>query len=103
MSKIRNLENGNPRTLPISWQYDYGQKLTFNGFDLPDGFEVHFSCSRDEPAIVTHGVNNSVDIPDELLSDGRPVLGWVFIRGEVSGSTICEFEIPVSRRPRREG
>lgn len=35
----------NIETAPL-YQYDYGQRITFNGVNLPNLYEVHFSNSK---------------------------------------------------------
>lgn len=80
-----------------AFQYDYGQKLAFSGFDLPDAFEVHFAT--DTGSITQIGTGNQVTIPDACFTAAKSVYAWLYLHeGESDGETRYEIEIPV--RPR---
>lgn len=80
-----------------AYQYDYGQKLAFSGFDLPDAFEVHFAT--DTGSITQIGTGNQVTIPDACFTAAKSVSAWLYLHeGETDGETRYEIEIPV--RPR---
>ena len=80
-----------------AYQYDYGQKLAFSGFDLPDAFEVHFAT--DTGSITQIGTDNQVTIPDACFTAAKSVSAWLYLHeGETDGETRYEIEIPV--RPR---
>ena len=80
-----------------AYQYDYGQKLAFSGFDLPDAFEVHFAT--DTGSITQIGTGDQVTIPDACFTAAKSVYAWLYLHeGETDGETRYEIEIPV--RPR---
>lgn len=83
------------------YQYDYGQKLVFEGLELPAYYEVHFSnveCSGESTVMI--GDASGVDIPDEYLATGQTVYAWAYLHetGE-DGETRYMVEIPVNERP----
>lgn len=89
---------GYSTTAPI-YQYDYGQKLVFDGFDLPAAFEVHFSNGLDEDTATQIGADNTVDIPDAYLLTGKNITAWLFLHtGTDDGETVYYIEIPVTER-----
>lgn len=91
------------RTVPL-YQYDYGQILKFEGVELPDAYEVHFSNEDTEgTAKVQIGTSDGVEIPDEYLLSGEPIYVWVFLHtGESDGETEYKTVIPVHKRSRVE-
>ena len=89
------------------YQYDYGQYLKFEGLDLPDAYEVHFSDTlRDDGTAKTQigttteeGVS-SVLIPDEYLTTGKYVYAFIYLHStEDDGETEYVVTIPVQKRP----
>lgn len=81
------------------YQYDYGQKLVFDGFDLPAAFEVHFSNGLAEDATTQIGADNAVDIPDAYLLTGKNISAWIYLHtGNDDGETTYFIEIPVTER-----
>lgn len=85
-------------------QWDYGQTLEISHPELPAMIEVHFAPVGGQDAIVrvvegTAGVAE-VHIPDVLLEQPRPVLAWVYIVGEASGTTMLTVTLPLQARAR---
>lgn len=82
-------------------QHDKNVTLVFEGIDLPENYEVHFSNEKDGGiSIACEGNNSGVQIPDELLSTGSYVYAWVCrVESETGSSTIFEVVIPVIPRP----
>lgn len=88
----------NIETAPL-YQYDYGQRITFNGVNLPDLYEVHFSNSKSGDSVIVIGDSTGVDIPDALLQTGAKIYGWIYLHaGEDDGETEYRFIIPVIGR-----
>ena len=83
------------------WQYDHGQILKFDGLDLPDAYEVHFSNQPLTGETITQiGTADGVTIPDQFLQSGKVVYAWVYLHtGEDDGETEYMVTIPVSKRP----
>lgn len=83
------------------YQWDYGQVLRLRGLALPASYEVHFSNVQIGGESVTQiGNADGVNIPDALLTTGRPVFAWVFLHaGENDGETMYAVQIPVTKRP----
>lgn len=84
------------------YQYDYGQILKFDGLELPEAYEVHFS---DTPIIgdakTQIGNADGVTIPDEYLQTGSTIYAWVFLHtGEDDGETEYSITVPVTKRPK---
>lgn len=86
------------------YQYDYGQILRFDGLDLPQSYEVHFS---DKPysgeATTQIGDADGVTIPDSLLENSGNIYAWVYLHtGAGDGETRYTAKIPVKARPTPE-
>ena len=82
------------------YQYDYGQVLRFEGLELPQTYEVHFS---DKPysgeATTQIGDADGVTIPDAYLLESGYVYAWIYLHtGEDDGETRYTIKIPVAGR-----
>ena len=85
-------------------QYDYGQKLVLDGFDMEDGFEAHFANSEEETAIVKTGRNNEVLIPNQVLKSGQDIICWIYGHSFLwDGETVYTVHIPVIKRSEAPG
>lgn len=81
------------------YQYDYGQKLMFEGFDLPDYYEVQFSNSLIGTSKTVIGDPTGASIPDEYLQTGETIFAWVYLHADTKdGATRYQITIPVNRR-----
>lgn len=81
------------------WQYDKGHVLEFEGFDLPQAFEVHFSNEYEGTATTHIGENNQIAIPDVYLETAPVIYAWIYLReSEDVALTKFEIEIPVKAR-----
>lgn len=87
------------KTEPI-YQYDTGHTLAFEGFTLPEFFEVHFALSSSGESITQIGQNDVVELPDMYAQNGRTIFAWLFIDDGESGLTKFSIEIPVYRKAR---
>lgn len=89
---------GGCKTAPL-WQYDYGQELVFEGFDVPSTFEVHFANEFEGEATTQIASDDVVTIPDQYLTSGANIYAWIFLHtGEDDGETVFHIEIPVMER-----
>ena len=89
---------GGCKTAPL-YQFDYGQELVFEGFDLPSAFEVHFANEFEGEATTQIASDNVVTIPDAYLTSGANIYAWIFLHtGENDGETVFHIEIPVMER-----
>lgn len=89
---------GGCKTSPL-YQFDYGQELVFDGFDLPSAFEVHFANEFEGEATTQIASDNVVTIPDAYLTSGANIYAWIFLHtGENDGETVFHIEIPVMER-----
>lgn len=82
------------------WQYNSGQKLRFEGVDLPPTYEVHFSNSVTGLAKVQIGDETGVHIPQEYFIPGSEIYAWIYLTEEDAGVTIRQVTIPISRKAR---
>ena len=83
------------------YQHDKNVTLVFDGIDLPEKYEVHFSNQKDSGiSVACEGTSSGVLIPDALLSTGDYVYAWVCDSDEATG-TNCRYMvvIPVIPRP----
>lgn len=85
-------------------QWDYGQTLAIAHPDIPAVAEVHFAAVGDREAVVRVGSGGGgvleAPIPDELLEQTRPILAWVYLVGETSGTTMLTVTMPLQVRAR---
>lgn len=90
---------GNKCQTATIWQYDYGQVLVIDGFELPEYYEVHFADSNGVEAMVQIGTADGVSIPDDLLRSGNDIMAYVYLHtGDADGETVKVIHIPVSKR-----
>ncbi len=84
------------------WQYDYGQVLRFEGIELPEAYEVHFSNTPMSGETVTQiGNDDGVTIPDQFLQTGEILYAWIYLHtGEDDGET--EYMVTMNVRKRAE-
>ena len=85
-------------------QWDYGQTLEIEAYDLPLIHEVHFACPEMKDAIVrpcstTNGIA-TVKIPDLCLEQVSPITAWVFVIDGTEGMTRKTITIPVEQKTR---
>lgn len=83
------------------WQWDYGQILQFEGLELPDAYEVHFSnIAIGGESITQIGNADGVTIPDQFFVSGETIYAWVYLhQGEDDGETEYSVTIPIKKRP----
>lgn len=84
-----------------AWQYDYGQVLQFDGLDLPEAYQVHFSNVPMTGTTITQiGGADGVTVPDQYFTTGETIYAWVYLHeGEDDGETVYMVTIPVKKRP----
>ena len=87
-TKIINVSIG--RTIEAT-QYDAGQVLVFDGIDIPNGSEAHFSNQKINEKTVIN--NNQCDIPDNILQIGGK--GMLLYQGVEAFKLFMECEMPV--------
>ncbi len=100
MSKIitASFETGQFSTAVKAFQWDVGDRLQFEGLDLPESYEVHFANSPGEVAIVRQGSADGVIIPAELMETGTEVYAWVVFTDAEGYYTEYQVLIPVHLR-----
>lgn len=85
-------------------QWDYGQQLEIESFDLPALVEVHFACQGMTEAIVeTCSVADGVGvvtIPTPCLEQTSTITAWVYEINGTCGTTTKTITIPVIARVR---
>lgn len=84
------------------FQWDYGQVLKFDGIELPEAYETHFSNVAVGGNSVTQiGDADGVNIPDQFFTTGETIYAWVYLHdGEDDGETVYAVTIPVKKRPK---
>lgn len=85
-------------TVDSVWQYDSGCKLFFDGLDLPEYYEVHFSHTFTDLADVNIGDSTGVQIDDKFLRKHGYLYAWVYILEPDTGYTKCQVKIPIAER-----
>ena len=85
-------------------QWDVGQVLQISGLDLPVAPMVHFATKVEDIAYVVESEMNdgkiTVTIPDKVLSQGYPIIAYVYYEVGLDKKTIKSVTIPVAKRPR---
>lgn len=92
-TKLINVSIG--RTIEAT-QYDAGQVLVFDGIDIPDGSEAHFSNQKINEKTVIN--NNQCDIPDDILQIGGKGMLSVYVINKDSSRTVYDFLILIKKR-----
>ena len=81
-------------------QWAYGQKLQFEGLDLPEAYRVDFSnfefCGASIPRV---GGADGVAVPVEVLTSGRNVYAFIWIQDEASGARYRRATVRVIPGP----
>lgn len=85
----------------LQWQYNEKQFLVINGLDLPDFYEVDFCNKGDTETITMTNTENGIEIPDQYLLDGRPLIAYIVVVDGESVNTIGEITFPVNKRAER--
>lgn len=80
------------------WRYNHGQKLKFEGVDLPANYEVHFSNSKTGAAKTMIGNADGVLIPQEYFVPGEMIYAWVYVEEDGVGVTRREVRIPIDQK-----
>ena len=80
------------------WKYNYGQKLKFEGVQLPSYYQVHFSNSVNGEAKTQIGDSTGVEIPPEYFIPGQSIFAWIYVTDEDSGVTLRQVEIPIHKK-----
>ena len=85
-------------------QWDRGQKLNITADDLPSIYQVHFAFKGAKKALIVQVLNNeAAGIPDELLTQPRDLVAYVYFIGEDgSGETVRTINLPVTPREKPE-
>ena len=86
---------------PIIFQHDQVQILQISGIELPESYRVDFCNPGDARTISMVGTADGVEIPNQLLATGLPVIAYVVLSGidENAVETRYQITIPVTRRP----
>lgn len=85
-------------------QYSTGILLTFDGAELPESYEVHFSKEKHGMAKKAEITNEGVVVPDEYFLTKRDLYAWIFVRnGKEYGYTIYSIQFPVVGADRKAG
>lgn len=86
---------------PINFQYDQVQVLQIEGIELPTSYRVDFCNPGDAATITMVGTEDGVQIPNQLLATGLPVIAYVVLTGtdENAVETRYQITIPVNKRP----
>ena len=86
---------------PINYQYDQVQILQIEGIELPESYRVDFCNPGDAATITMVGTAEGVEIPNQLLATGRPVIAYVVLTGtdENAVETRYQITLPVNKRP----
>ena len=88
--------------ISLFYQYDRGLKVRLINVPEVRDYSIDIEMCNAGDAVIKHTVQYSgedVEIPEDLLLNGRNVQIYLFIRGNGWGKTILEVDMIVSRRP----
>lgn len=85
----------------LQWQYNEKQYLVIKGLDLPEYYAVDFCNEGDADTITMTLTENGVEIPDQFLLTGKPLVAYVVVVDGESVNTIGQITFPVNVRGRR--
>lgn len=84
-------------------QWDRGQAINITCPDLPTLFQVHFSYKGSKKALSVNVLDTTiVNIPDELLTQPRDLIAWVYLYDETTGETVKTINLPLEPRAKPE-
>lgn len=86
---------------PIQWQYNEKQYLIIRGLNLPEFYAVDFCNLGDTSTITMSATENGVEIPDQFLVTGKPLVAYIVVVDGESVNTIGQITFPVTVRGRR--
>ena len=86
------------------YQWDKGQKIVFDGIQLPAAYRVDFSTDpRSGTTISQIGDDSGVHVPNKLFEAGENIFAWLVLTGDQEDErTVYVAEIPVIKRPKPE-
>lgn len=89
------------------WQWDINKKVYISGITDADEWQVHFATDDDCTALVLPIKHDDSGywayIPNQLVSEGRLLLCYLYNRVEDWARTETMIKIPVQRRPKPAG
>ena len=94
------------REILVSTCYQYDQGLLIRLVNVPEhnDYDLRLEMCNSGDAVIKHVVPYSgedVEIPEDLLTNGRTIQIYVFALGEDWGRTILIVDLNVSLRPSR--
>ena len=86
------------------YQWDKGQKIVFDGIQLPAAYRVDFSTDPRSGATVSQiGNDSGVHVPNKLFEAGENIFAWLVLTGDQEDErTVYVAEIPIIKRPKPE-
>ena len=92
------------REILISAFYQYDRGLKVRLINVPEirDYSIRIEMCNSGDTVIDHYVTYSgedVEIPEELLLDGRNVQIFLFAKGEDWGKTFLEVDVRICRRP----
>lgn len=89
------------------WQWDINKKVYISGITDADEWQVHFATDDDRTALVLPIKQDDSGywayIPNQLVSEGRLLLCYLYNQVEDWAHTETMIKIPVQRRPKPAG
>lgn len=95
---VARFGRGNTARTAAQFRLNRGQRLTFEGLELPSVYQVHFANQVFGSAKTVIASGNSVVIPHEFFIPGENIYAWIYVSTEDYGITKYQVTIPVSPR-----
>lgn len=81
------------------YTYDWGQKIRFEGIELPDHYEVHFSDLPNGVGTPRLGNADGVDVPRAYLMHPGMLYLWIFLHfSDSDGTTVYRAALEVIQK-----
>lgn len=86
------------------YQWDKGQKIVFDGIQLPAAYRVDFSTDpRSGTTVSQIGDDSGVHVPNKMFEVGENIFAWLVLTGDQEDErTVYVVEIPIIKRPQPE-
>lgn len=94
-------------TVQPRYQYNKGQQLRVHGIDKNANVLMHYAIrGMTKPIVSIPTLEEDAwvsFVPNALFAQSSSIVAFVYITSETAAQTVCEIEIPITKRPMPEG
>lgn len=100
-----NAYDSNGELIDLLVQWDKGIILYFNDNIFDDNYTIHLFTDDMDMAMVVESVLDdngilSVKLPDDILTMGKAITGYICTRTEIEYRNSYKFKLPVRKKPK---